>query len=250
MTKSILGILKEAAGQKDENLFGQAGDEATCPVDDGIFQPDPKWEPKHSKSRTEIMVTGSLRRVGNIRNALNTLQGDLFARVPETEGMEMRVTAFLDGCRHTTPWNNSPVDVGGGTTQWHCHQGQTLFAEALNATVQEDCVDAIIVLGDRFDDKLPEALEHARILNEQGARIFAFHIGGNDESAKAYQQFAEATGGVFLQLTDETNIASIVSIVMDYVLRDQEALQALPEPKTPDAKKLVGQLLKLGYDKK
>jgi hypothetical protein len=149
--------------------------------------------------RVEIMISGPLGRVGVVRKSFDDLQGQLAAEARRSGGkLQMRVTAFLDGCRHTTPWSDRPVDAGGHMQRWHCYQGQTLFAEAFQHSLAEpERIDAIIIFGDRFDDRFEHPVgEFARRLRERGTKIFAFHIGNDRKSRSAYDELAKRNGGV------------------------------------------------------
>lgn len=199
-------------------------------------------QPQNVMRRVEIMVTGSVSRVGLVRNAVRGLQTQLFQQVGGGN-LELRVTAFLDGCRHTTPWSRSPVDVGSNTTAWHCFQGATRYAEALGYSAGESQpIDAIVMFGDRFDDNLAHSLGIADRLQKQGTRIYAFHVGGKSRPRHAYEQLAERTGGVFVELSDQRAFARVMPVIAAYLLRPAEALHALPAPKDADTKALVDRL--------
>jgi hypothetical protein len=190
--------------------------------------PEPVQPPQMVKRRVEIMVTGGISRVGMVRNALQDLQARLFQEVGN-DNLELRVTAFLDGCRHTTPWSRSPIDAGASTNRWHCFQGGTRYAEAFGYTAKEiDPVDAIIMFGGRFDDDLWQSLEIAERLRRQGTRIYAFHVRGNSRTRHAYEQLAERTGGAFVQLSNHQAFARVMPVIVDYLMRAAEALRARP----------------------
>ena len=54
--------------------------------------------------RVEIMVSGPLARLGAVRKSLDLVQRQLLAEARQGGGtLSLRVTAFLDGCRHTDP---------------------------------------------------------------------------------------------------------------------------------------------------
>jgi hypothetical protein len=199
-------------------------------------------QPQMVKRRVEIMVTGGTSRVGMVRNALQDLQIQLFQEVGN-DNLELRVTAFLDGCRHTTPWSHSPIDAGASTNRWHCFQGGTRYAEAFGYTANEtDPVDAIVMFGDRFDDDLRRSLEIAERLRQQGTRIYAFHVRGNSRTRHAYEQLAERTGGAFVQLSNPRAFARVMPVIVDYLVRPAEVLRALPVPRDADIRALIERL--------
>jgi hypothetical protein len=202
-------------------------------------------QPQSVTRRVEIMVTGTVGRVAVVRNALLDLQSQLF-RQAGSNNLELRVTAFLDGCRHTTPWSRSPIDAGNSTTRWHCFQGETRYAEALAYSADEsDPIDGIVIFGNRFDDNLPHVLGIADRLQKRGTRLYAFHLGGRGHSRRASEQLASCTGGAFVQLTDQQAFARVMPVIAAYVLRPVEALQALPPPRDADTKALVDRLKQL-----
>jgi hypothetical protein len=198
--------------------------------------------PQLVKRRVEIMVSGSLSRVGVVRDALDGLQTHLFDQLG-SDNLELRVTAFLDGCRHTTPWSRSPIDAGAGTNRWHCFQGGTLYGEAFGHTADEsDPVDAVVMFGNRFDDNLPLTLGIVDRLRQQGTRIYAFHVGRNRHSRYAYEQLAARTGGAFVQLTSQQAFAPVMAVIAAYLVRPAEALRALPSSQDADVRALIDRL--------
>ena len=194
--------------------------------------------------RVEIMVSGPLARLGTVRQSLDEVQRQLVDEARRGGGkLHLRVTAFLDGCRHTTPWSNSAVDAGAATTQWHCFQGQTLFAQAFaHSAAERERIDAIIIFGDAFDDDPRETLQAAGRLRARGTKIFAFHVGDDRKSRFAYDELAKGNGGVSVQLSGEAALARVLPVIADYLFRPAEALRALPTPKDADIKALVDQL--------
>jgi hypothetical protein len=147
--------------------------------------------------RVEIMISGPLSRIGTVRQSLDDLQRRLLSEASRNgDTLQLRVTAFLDGCRHTTPWSNRPIDAGSATNRWHCFRGQTLYAEAFQQNCSErERIDAIIMFGDRFDDSPGPTMAFAGRLRERGTKIFAFHVGDDRASRFAYEQLAQQGGG-------------------------------------------------------
>ena len=194
--------------------------------------------------RVEIMVSGPLSRLGAVRKSLDLLQRQLLSEASRSGGkLDLRVTAFLDGCRHTTPWSNSPVDAGAATTRWHCYEGRTLFAEAFADSCEEgERIDAIIIFGDRFDDPA-KTLDFAERLRARGTKIFAFHVGTDRKSRSAYEKLAKRNGGVAVPLSGDAALARVLPVIADYLFRPAEVVRALAAPpKDRDIKALAAQL--------
>lgn len=197
-----------------------------------------------AQRKAEIMISGPLNRVGVVRQSLDHLQRQLLSEASRSgDNLQLRVTAFLDGCRHTTPWSNRPVDAGASTNRWHCFQGQTLFAQALQYSLNErERIDAIVMFGDRFDDEPLQTLEIAGRLRERGTKIFAFHVGKDRGSRFAYEQLAQQGGGVSVQLTGEKAFARVLPVIAGYLFRPAETLRALPPPNDVDVRALLDRL--------
>jgi hypothetical protein len=193
--------------------------------------------------RVEIMVSGPPSRLGAVRKSLDLVQRQLLTEASRGGGtLDLRVTAFLDGCRHTTPWSNSPVDAGAATTRWHCYEGRTLFADAFAHSCQEhQRVDVILIFGNRFDDPA-NTLDFAERLRARGTKIFAFHLGNDRKSRSAYDRLAKRNGGVAIQLSDDAALARVLPVIADYLFRPAEVLLALPASKDVDIKALAAQL--------
>jgi hypothetical protein len=202
----------------------------------------PWTQPQLVKRRVEFMVTSSVSHLALVRHGLGEVQTQLFHHLG-SDHLELRVTAFYDGCRHTTPWTRSPIDAGTSTAYWHCFQGETRYAEAFNFTLgEEDPVDAIVMFGNRFNDSLSDALRFADALHQRGTRIYAFLVGRNSRARKAYSQLAERTGGVFVQLSSHDAFARVMPVIADYLVRPAEALLALPSPRDADVRALIDRL--------
>jgi hypothetical protein len=193
--------------------------------------------------RVEIMVSGPLARIGEVRKSLDLVQRQLVEEARHGGGkLELRVTAFLDGCRHTTPWSASPVDAAGATTRWHCFEGETLFAEAFaHCLAEREKIDAIIIFGDRFDDQR-RTLEFGARLRERGIKIFAFHVGPDRKMRRAYDALAEQNGGVSVPLSSDAALTRVLPLITNYLFRPAETLRALPAPKDVDIKALIDRL--------
>jgi hypothetical protein len=207
-----------------------------------VARPAAPEQPQLVKRRVEIMVSGGLGRVAAVANAVRDLQTQLFDQVGD-DNLELRFTAFLDGCRHSTPWSRSPLDVRNSTTRWHCFRGQTLFAEALAYSLNEtDPVDAVVMFGDRFDDDLARCLEIADRLKDKGTRIYAFHVGYHARAGFAYQQLAERTGGSFVKLSSPRAFARVMPVIAAHLVQPAGGLRALPVSRDADVQALIDRL--------
>jgi len=179
-------------------------------------QPAPNggWKPMARKRRVEFMVTGDPSRIQSLAEAIDTAQ-DYFTKASgHFLGIESRVTAFLDECLHRTKWNTKPMKTSARARRMHCEQTRTKFTEAFAQSACE-AVDDIILIGHRFDDDVVEVLAQAEKLKAQGVHIHCFHTGKDKESREVFEKLAQSCGGVFLQLTDQSQLNQVMPIMME-----------------------------------
>jgi len=226
-----------------------ACDPALGPVtgEDGIARASREWQPKQARRRVEVMVTGDPSRVGVVADAVDKFQAQIFGGAPGPGNLELRITGFLDGCIHRSKWSKKPFKAAAQARKWHCEQSRTTFASAFQESADES-VDAIVMVGHRFDDDVAEALRQAEKLKEQGVPVHCFHTGQDEASREAYEKLAHATGGVFMQLADQRGIAEVMPVIMAH-LNDEDQMLALA-PEDRDAKNLLRMLLPDGTDRK
>lgn len=207
--------------------------------EDGAVRANKNWHPQSTRKRIEIIVTGDPSRVGAVADAIDDVQKQVFKGATKSDNIELRITGFLDDCIHRSKWNKKPFKAAAESKKWECKQSKTKFSDAL-ADSKGELVDTVVLIGHRFDDDTKEVLRKATDLKEQGVRIHCFHTGMDKESRAAYEQIAQETGGVFLQLADQSSIGKIMPILMTH-FNDEEALLAL-NPKDQDSKKLLRML--------
>jgi hypothetical protein len=204
--------------------------------EDGIMHANAQWKPEDTRRRVEIMVTGDPSRVGAVSNAIDELQSKVFKEASPGDQLELRVTGFLDNCIHRSKWHKKPFKAAAQARNWHCEQSRTRFADAF-ADSKGELLDTLVIIGHRFDDDIAEALSRAEELREQGVQIHCFHTGNDKASRDAYEKLATQTGGVFLQLTDQSSIGEVVPILMAHLNHEDSLLRLKPE--SADAKKLM-----------
>ncbi len=238
-------ILKNLSGRLGDFLRGLKLSEEAVRAgpqlgEDGILRANGGWKPQAARRRVEIMVTGDPSRVATVSDAVDDIQKEVFGSATKPENLELRITAFLDGCIHRSKWNKKPFKAAAEARKWECEQSKTRFADAF-ADSHGELVDTLVIVGHRFDENIEEALKKAEELKQQGVRIHCFHTGKDEASRAAYEKLATETDGVFLQLTDQSSIANVIPIIMAHE-NDERALLAL-NPKGNEAKKLMSMLM-------
>jgi len=181
------------------------------------------WEPFKTRRRVEIMVTGDPSRVGAVADAMDEAQKQLFAG--NGDAIELRITGFLDNCIHRSRWSKKPFKAAAQARRWQCEQAKTRFADAF-ADSRGEMLDDLVIIGDRFDDRMEDALRQVEHLKEQGVRVHCFHTGKDLSSQEAYEKLATESGGVFMRLEGQSSIAEVMPILMAH-LNDRDKVPAV-----------------------
>ncbi len=232
-SQKVSQFFQAATAPADGTAFTPEMDE------DGIVQANKNWQPQRTRRRIEIMVTGDPSRVEAVADAIDDVQNQIFEDAPKPDNIELRITAFLDGCIHRSKWNKKPIKAAAEAKKWECEQSKTRFADAL-ADSHGELVDTVVLIGHRFDEDVQEALAKAAALKEQGVHIHCFHTGRDAESEAIYKQLAEETGGIFMQLADQRSLSKVMPLMMAH-LNDEDALLKL-HPRDDESKKLLRML--------
>jgi hypothetical protein len=116
-----------------------------------------------------------------------------------------------------------------------CESGLTQILPALAAFAGEapkTKADAVILIGDCFEEDAGEADALARALKAAGIRIFAF-LEGDDCTAKdVFRRLADITGGRFARLGDDFALHSLCQGVALLMAGGKQALETLPDKRT------------------
>ncbi len=224
--------------QRLQEMFGNsAARKPDAESGDGIARANKGWQPKEARRRVEVMITGDPSRVGVIADTIDDFQKKLFAGAAAArENLELRITGFLDNCIHRSKWSKKPFKAAAQARRWHCEQGQTLFAEAF-AHSSGEMLDDLVIIGDRFDDNMEEALRQVEHLKEQGVHIHCFHTGSDKESREAYERLATQTDGVFMHLENQGSIKEVMPVLMAHLNNRDSPLEIDTDDK--EAKKLM-----------
>ena len=194
--------------------------------------------------RFELMVTGDPSRVRKLSTAANEVQRTIFSETNDGSVADVRITALMDKCCHSTGWSNSFQDAGAETTEWHCYQDETrfdlAFANSVTESTRRGKIDSILVIGDRFDNPWGSVQGSVKQLADLGTKIFGMHMGKDKQSFAAFQRLSDATGGVNTQLQSEKGIKEAVVLVVHHMFGRN--LSLLPAPKDAGVLLLTHQL--------
>jgi len=245
-TASVSGLLHK---YRSELLAGAACDKPDAGREE---LPAPKLVGLAPETREErrvvIAVDGDMRRLDLIRQAARTVDG-LYQdhRVPPNM-LHTRILWSMDDCLHGTQWGTSPSEVGDQTRAASCYQRKTKFADALTVCLDEilrdsRLIDAIVIVGDRCDDPLPQLIGLSKELSAWGTVIFAFDLGTNTKAQIGYEAMTQANkGSAYFRLSHEQSLPDVMGSLIDHLFRGNKALLAIRHDPNPDMKLLAARL--------
>lgn len=217
-----------------------------------VAQPE-KWTPLApdeyaAKFVVASNVNHSKETAGAVTHAQKTMLTRFGEELSDTK-LLMNVETFQDDCRHQTGWSTKPRDIASTSTRWHCYQTNTRFHEALSELRQSDQkVNALFIIGDRFDDDLKRTVTEARALNkEKGTRIFALPLTTEDSVNKAYKSLANATDGAYLPAPDsQTGMRALIEEIVQVAISEEVSIE-LPPPANPQLRAVRKEILRLTH---
>jgi hypothetical protein len=140
-----------------------------------------------------------------IWSSLRTLQASMFAAGPVdiklayfgAEGPQQRVRPYV-----STGWAANSEDmidlIDRARTQCVCGC-YVPIGDILDCALEEESVQAVVVIGDRFHGDLKTVTAKARQLAAAGARLFVFQQGTSAAAERAFRSLTEATDGAYFR---------------------------------------------------
>jgi hypothetical protein len=251
-SQHVLGIVAKARERRAEPEIWSRGTpillSRLASPNAALVRANTSWQPNPRRLRIEIMASGPFENLRGIRTAVNRLQNDLVATIREGT-LDLRLTEVRRTCRHVTAWSRSPVDPGGSTTEWEClveafvdvdDQYRTLFAQAFRDSVRNR-VNHIVLFGDSFDDGFFVLNAAVRDFRQRGIRVSTFYLGDDFNGRNMYRFLAASTGGLYVPLSVQRGLDTVLPIVTAFACGDYARLAALPSA-TPEAKALIAQI--------
>lgn len=141
-----------------------------------------------------------------------TIQAGMFRKVAALKALHLRLMYFGGGLIANWGWQDNPRTVAARMAQTRCLRGLTQFLPALTSFIDEAAetkADAIILIGDCFEEDIEQAAKVAQALKASGIKVFAFLEGEDWTAASVFRTFAETTGGAFGKFGEELPLAPL-----------------------------------------
>ena len=160
------------------------------------------------------------------------LQADMFKAAAEVGGLSVQLVFFrgFGECR-ASDWAADANRLGQKMATVHCLGGQTQIGAVLRHALDENKkrnINAIVLVGDAFEENLDGVADHAGQLGLVGVPIFAFQEGRDPVAAQAFGQLAKLTRGAHLpfDLKSASVLKGLLGAVAQFAVGGLPAIKA------------------------
>lgn len=129
------------------------------------------------------------------------IQAEMFHQTAALGGLDVQLVFYrgFGECK-SSKWQSKPTELARVMTGVRCLGGQTQLGRVLTHATKETKrrrVDALVFVGDAFEEDIDEVCHQAGALGMTGVPAFMFHEGGDPIAARAFKQIARLTKGAY-----------------------------------------------------
>ncbi len=176
------------------------------------------------------------------------LQAEMFEATKTIGGLDVQLV-FYRGFREckSSPWVSDSSALLRKMTQVRCLGGQTQIGRVLGhaiARTKEAKVDALVFVGDCFEEDIDDVCHRAGELGLLGVPVFLFHEGGDPVAARAFRQIAQLTKGAYCPFDagSARQLRDLLGAVAVYAAGGYRALQDYGKRRGGDVRQLTHQV--------
>lgn len=158
------------------------------------------------------------------------IQAEMFHQTSALGGLDVQLV-FYRGYREckASKWYSDPQALAKVMTGVRCLGGQTQLGRILKHTITETGrarVNAVIFVGDAFEEDIDEVCHLAGELGVLGVPVFLFHEGGDPLAARAFRQIAQLTKGAYCPFDADSadRLKELLAAVAVYAAGGRNAL--------------------------
>lgn len=169
------------------------------------------------------------------------LQGQMFDAVRDVGGLDVQLVYYrgYEECRHSR-WVSDPQSLARLMTQVGCRGGRTQIGKVLSHG-REECatkkVDALVIVGDAFEEDLDAVCAIAGELSLFGVPVFLFQEGRNAHAEQAFREIARLTNGAWCRFDAgaAAQLRDLLRAVAVYAAGGRQALEMLTKQSSSGA---------------
>ena len=159
------------------------------------------------------------------------IQNEMFTATAALGGLEVQLVFYrgFDECK-ASGWLASADALVRRMMAVHCLGGQTQLGKVLAHAIRETTkakVGALVFVGDCMEEEIDAVCARAGQLGLLGVPAFMFHEGDDPVAARAFQQIAKLTGGVYCRFDSSSadQLKRLLGAVAAYVAGGALALE-------------------------
>lgn len=231
--------------RKDLPTRPEGGDPVRTFLKEVARTPPPK--PGAGRARLIFAMDATASREPTWDRAVQ-VQGQMFLETAALGGLDVQLVYYrgFDECR-ASRWVGNPADLVRLMSGVLCRAGQTKIRRVLQHAINESQkkrVNALIFVGDCFEEELDHVGQMAGQLGMLGVRMFLFQEGHNPEAERAFRHIAQLTGGAHCRFDSSSpgQLRDLLGAVAAYAAGGQQALADLSRRASPEVKLLASQI--------
>jgi hypothetical protein len=158
------------------------------------------------------------------------IQGEMFVETESLGGLEVQLCAYGGFMEFdATPWVANSAELLRHMAGVRCRAGQTQILRVLRHAAAEHAqkpVQALVFVGDAFEEDLDAVADAAGRLGIAGLRAFVFHEGHNPVARRAFEEIARLTGGACCRFdaSSARQLRDLLAAVAVYAAGGRKAL--------------------------
>ncbi len=129
------------------------------------------------------------------------IQAEMFREAETLGGLDVQLVFYrgFGECK-ASPWVSDPAVLRRKMTSVTCLGGQTQIGKVLRhvtAEARRQKVNALVFVGDAFEEEIDAVCAHAGELGVLGVPAFMFHEGNDPVARRAFEQIARLSNGAY-----------------------------------------------------
>jgi hypothetical protein len=128
-------------------------------------------------------------------------------------------------------WAASARDLSAAMAGVRCVKGMTQILPSLRAFLNEEAAQraqAVILVGDCFEEDVAGVARIAAAFREAGIRIYTLHEGEDPLAQRVFRELADGTGGRFLRFGAALPLGEVIEAIAVLTAGGQRAVARLP----------------------
>ena len=176
------------------------------------------------------------------------LQGEMFTETAALGGLDLQLVFYrgFGECK-ATAWVSDGAELARLMSKVRCRAGETQIGRVLSHAEVEagrGKVDALVFVGDAFEESLDPVCAQAGRLALRGVPVFLFHEGPDPLAARAFREIARLTRGAYCRfdLSAAHELGELLRAAAVYAAGGVKALADLSARRSAGAQKLLAQM--------